>query len=261
MRARILALVLSVTFAAPAAGLAQRGGAGAHPGGTAPARTPVAATPARPAAGGFNLNRDVNASTRANNTYHPPVNVQPNHPPVNIQPNHPPVNVQPNHFPVNIQPNHPPVNVQPNHFPVNVQPNRQPVTNNRPPSHVRVDNPRYRGRPAWGWNRGVVWAPAPAYWGGGFWGPFAFGAAFGAVLYGTFADQATNQVFTSYQVAQGSPGATLLSNYQLTQTPCGPPDLVVIFGPDNSVICAYPNDLVGPGEYEIDPSTFTLVSQ
>jgi hypothetical protein len=36
---------------------------------------------------------------------------------------------------------------------------------------------------------------------------------------------------------------------------------VVIFGPDNSVICAAPNDIVGPGEYDLDSSTLTLVSQ
>jgi len=47
----------------------------------------------------------------------------------------------------------------------------------------------------------------------------------------------------------------------LTQTPCGPPNLVVILGPDNSVICAYPNNLVAPGEYSLDPSTLTIVSQ
>jgi hypothetical protein len=42
--------------------------------------------------------------------------------------------------------------------------------------------------------------------------------------------------------------------------PCGPPDLVVIFGPDNSVICAEPNNLVSPGEYQLDPSDLTIVS-
>jgi hypothetical protein len=139
----------------------------------------------------------------------------------------------------------------------------------RPAPHVVLNNPAFHGRPAWNWNRGVMWQPAPRYWGGGFWGPFAFGlaaAAIGAALYGTFLDPATNEYVTSYQVAEGSPGATLLENYQLTQTPCGPPNLVVIFGPDenggdDSVICAYPNNLVGPGEYDVDPSTLTLVSQ
>jgi hypothetical protein len=52
-----------------------------------------------------------------------------------------------------------------------------------------------------------------------------------------------------------------LQNYGLQQTPCGPPDLVVIWGPDNSVICAYPNNLVGPGNYGVDPSSLTLISQ
>jgi hypothetical protein len=51
----------------------------------------------------------------------------------------------------------------------------------------------------------------------------------------------------------------MLANYQLTQTPCGPPNLVVIFGP--TVICAYPNNLVAPGEYTLDPSSLTIASQ
>ena len=110
----------------------------------------------------------------------------------------------------------------------------------------------------------MSWAPAPSYWGGGFWGPFAFGVAaavLGVAAYGTYLDPTSNVYFPSYQVAPGSPGVTLLENYQLTQTPCGPPGLVVIFGPDNSVICAAPNDLVGPGAYDLDPSNLTLVSQ
>jgi hypothetical protein len=53
----------------------------------------------------------------------------------------------------------------------------------------------------------------------------------------------------------------LLQNYQLQQVPCGPPDLVVIYGPDNSVICAAPNTIVAPGYYNLDPTTLTIVSQ
>lgn len=156
----------------------------------------------------------------------------------------------------------------------------RPPSNARPPAIARppvagppanggrrqtvVTNPARRGQRAWEWNRGVTWAPAPAYWGGGFWGPFAFGAAvaaLGAAAFGAFTDPTNGALYPSYQVAPGSPGAALLENYQLTQTPCGPPDLVVIFGPDNSVICAAPNSLVGPGEYDLDSATLTLVSQ
>jgi hypothetical protein len=126
----------------------------------------------------------------------------------------------------------------------------------QPENHRVVGNPRYHGN-AWGWNRGVVWNPAPRYWGGGFWGPFALGvvaaAAFGSIYYG-------DETFDSYQAEPDTPGADLLESYQLTQVPCGPPDIVVIFGPDDSVICAQPNDLVAPGEYQIDPSTLTIVS-
>ncbi|MBV8245776.1 MAG: hypothetical protein JOZ38_07635 [Candidatus Eremiobacteraeota bacterium] len=119
-----------------------------------------------------------------------------------------------------------------------------------------IANPIYRG-PAWGWNHGVVWAPAPYYWGGGFWGAFAIGAT-SAAIYGTIVRN--NTTYTSYQVAPSSPGATLLSNYGLTQVQCGPSNLVVIDGPNNSVICANPNATVAAGYYTIDSSNLSIVS-
>ena len=113
-----------------------------------------------------------------------------------------------------------------------------------------VVNPVYY--PAWGWNRGVVWAPYGAYWGGGFWGPFAVGAAtaaiMGSVVY-------ANQTYPSYSVHTGSPGAILLSNYGLRQVPCGPPGLVVIYGPNFGVICAYPNGRVAAGSYAVNTNS------
>jgi hypothetical protein len=273
MRRRVLGLVLAVALAAPLGAVAQShgggaagggapggahgggapggahgggapggahgGGApgGAHGGGApggahsgsgtgAPARSAGPQAPARPI-GGFNLDRDINA----------PVNRG------GAPANRPIV-------PPNSGNSRPPIAHAP------------PANGNR--GRTVVVNPVRRGQRAWEWNRGVSWAPAPAYWGGGFWGPFALGvaaAALGADAYGSFADPATNSIFPSYQVTPGSPGAALLENYQLTQTPCGPPGLVVIFGPDNSVICAAPNDLVGPGEYDLDSSNLTLVSQ
>jgi hypothetical protein len=117
-----------------------------------------------------------------------------------------------------------------------------------------VVNPVYRG-PAWGWNHGVAWAPVPTYWGGGFWGPFAAGVVMGAII-----NSANNQKYTSYQVNPGSPGAQLLSNYQLQQVPCGPPNLVVIYGPNNGVICAKPNHLVAAGTYAVNADTLSLQS-
>ncbi|MGC1380652.1 MAG: hypothetical protein WA814_06465 [Candidatus Baltobacteraceae bacterium] len=122
-----------------------------------------------------------------------------------------------------------------------------------------VTNPVYGGYAAWGWNGGYAWYAAPYYWGGGFWGPFAVGAATAAV-YGSIV-AANNVTYTSYQVASESPGAKLLASYQLTQTPCGPPSLVVIYGPNNSVICAHPNNLVAAGNYSLDSKTLTIVSE
>jgi hypothetical protein len=120
-----------------------------------------------------------------------------------------------------------------------------------------VVNPIYRG-PAWGWNHGAVWAPYPNYWGGGFWGAFAVGATTAAVM-GSIAYQ--NQTYTSYQVQQSSPGATLLSNYGLQQVQCGPPGLVVIYGPNNGIICANPNGRVAAGNYAVNENNLTLQSQ
>jgi hypothetical protein len=122
-----------------------------------------------------------------------------------------------------------------------------------------VTNPVYGGYAAWGWNGGVAWYAAPYYWGGGFWGAFAIGAT-SAAVYGSIV-AANNASYTSYQVQAESPGAKLLASYQLTQTPCGPQGLVVIYGPNNSVICAHPNSLVAAGNYSVDSKTLTIVSE
>jgi len=123
-----------------------------------------------------------------------------------------------------------------------------------------VNNPVYYGGSAWGWNAGVVWYPSPIYYGGAFWGAFALGAATTAVVYGSVI-AANNVTLTSYQIQPSSPGAKLLASYKLTQTPCGPPNLVVIFGPNSSVICAFPNAIVAAGNYSVDPTTLSIVSE
>jgi hypothetical protein len=245
---------LILLFSVPLATLAApRGGGGSRP---APAARPAApaarpAAPAtRPAApgGGFNFNNDTRPAAPAQRP-NPPAQ-RPN-PPAQ-RPNPPPAQ-RPN--PPAQRPNPPaqrPNN--PNYRPPS--PNYRPP-NYRPPHTVVVVNPIYRG-PAWGWNRGVAWYPAPAYWGGGFWGTLAI-AATSAAIFGYIVGQ-NNQQIVSYQVQPNSPGAQMLMNYQLTQTQCGPPNLVVIYGPNNSVICAYPNNLVSAGTYSLDPSTLTLSS-
>jgi hypothetical protein len=138
-------------------------------------------------------------------------------------------------------------------------------TGYRSPAYVGrpvIVNPIYAPGPAWGWNHGSPWYPAPNYWGGGFWGSLAItaaGAATAAAVYGSIVSN--NHTYTSYQVQPQSPGSILLSNYKLQQVQCGPPNLVVMYGPNNSVICANPNDNVPPGAYDIDPASFTLVPQ
>ena len=71
-----------------------------------------------------------------------------------------------------------------------------------------VTNPVYRGYSAWGWNGGYAWYPAPYYYGGGFWGAFAIGAA-SAAVYGSIV-AANNATYNSYQAQPDSPGAKLL---------------------------------------------------
>jgi hypothetical protein len=117
-------------------------------------------------------------------------------------------------------------------------------------AHGFIGHPRfsYAGNP-WGWNAGRVWVAEPRFWGGGFWGAFALNVELGA------------PAPAYYQVQAGYPGAQLLANYGLQQTDCNQPNLVDIYGPDGSQICAFPNDEVGPGAYSVDPATLTLVSQ
>ena len=62
-----------------------------------------------------------------------------------------------------------------------------------------------------------------------------------------------------YVVEQNTPGYNLLQDYSLTQVPCDGGNLVVIQGPENSMICATPNATVPAGTYTVDPSTLTLV--
>jgi hypothetical protein len=262
----LLVALPAATFAAPQE---ERGGGVRQ---AAPVTRPVAppraapvfrAPPApqsRPApvnAGGFNFNHDINAR---------PVPVEPR--PVEPRPVEPrPVEPRP----ITQQPVEPPRQITPQR-PVTQQrpPNRPPVNYPHAPNSTTSGGP-YRGRfvgpvvrnthaPSgnWAWNRGVVWRPAPVYWGGGFWGPFAFTALGSALAFGAIADDQAQLTYPSYQAQPDTPGWDLLQDYNLQQTPCGEPDLVVIWGPDDSVICAFPNGTVAPGNYQVDPATFTL---
>jgi hypothetical protein len=130
------------------------------------------------------------------------------------------------------------------------QRNVQPTPRYQSRSSVNVAYVSRRDAVAWDWNRGNVWYSQPSYWGGGFWGAFSLGLAFNGNNY-------NNQY---YAVQQSSPGAQLLQQYGLTQTTCDQANLVDITGPDGGEICAYPNDMVSPGQYNVDPSTLSLVS-
>ena len=259
MRGLALGLAFLLIANAPLAAYAQRGGGGGgRPAGggggarpAAPAARPAApaqrpAAPAqRPSNGSFNFNSDV-----AKPAPRPPANTanRPQNPPPNRNTNNTTVNrANVNNTNVN----------RANVNNTNVNRNNVNVNNVNVNRNVVVNNPRYNyNGGSWGWNHGVAWYPAPNYWGGGFWGALAVGvtsaAVFGAIV------NSSGQSVQSYQVQSGSPGAQMLQDYQLTQTQCGPPNLVVIYGPNNSAICAYPNNVVSAGYYNLDTSTLTL---
>ncbi|MBV8490113.1 MAG: hypothetical protein JO199_06235 [Candidatus Eremiobacteraeota bacterium] len=126
-----------------------------------------------------------------------------------------------------------------------------------------INNPVYGGGAygAYGWNGGMMWAPAPYYWGGGFWGAMAIGvtsaAVFGAIV--DEDDEGNDVTYNSYEIQQGSPGATFLETYQLVQVQCGGQNLVEVFGPEHSVICANPNSFVAAGQYNLDTASLSLI--
>ena len=238
----LIALLLAAQPFSAMAG--PRGGGGARAGGGARPGAGERPSGGERPGGGFNFNRDANAAA------HPPQN-RPNN-----QPQRPPSNnINNGNRNTNVNNGNRNTNINTGNRNTNVNVNRNYYNNTGYHGAVIV-NPGYRG-PAWGWNHGVAWYPTATYWGGGFWGPFAIGVT-SAVVFGTIV--ANNQRYTSYQVQPNSPGATVLNNYHLTQTQCGPPNLVVIYGPNNSVICAYPNSTVSAGNYSLDTATLSLVS-
>ena len=263
MRALAFGLAVTLVVALPLAAGAQRrgGGGGGRPAGGGYSR-PAPSRPAGGGGGGFNFNHDARPSQPVNR---PPANNGNANRPNNNFNNNNHNNFNNNNVNRNTNNN---VNVNRNNN-VNVNNNNVHVNNNNNYNRnyynngvhyngAVVVNPVYRG-PAWGWNHGVAWYPAPTYWGGGFWGAMAIGAT-SAAIFGSIVNSSTQQTYTSYQVQPSSPGATLLSNYGLTQTQCGGPNLVNIYGPNNSAICAYPNNTVSAGNYSVNASNLTIVS-
>jgi hypothetical protein len=115
------------------------------------------------------------------------------------------------------------------------------------------------GGSAWGWNRGVVWSPNYGYWGGGFWGGVAVGAVATGVT--TAIINAANQP-DYIVIQQDSPGYTLFDSYGLTQVRCLEDDSqVYVYGPQDSLICAIPNNLVRAGYYDVDTETLVLIAR
>ena len=102
----------------------------------------------------------------------------------------------------------------------------------------------------WAWNGGYQWYPQTNYWGGGFWGPFAtFSLLAGQALWNQNRYSAPSYAY---------PGWYLYQNYGLQPVACGPQNLVYIYGPNNGVMCAYPNQYVMGGVYYVDPASLQL---
>ncbi len=265
MRYLALILALAMLAQAPIAASAQRGGrgGGGRGGGGGGMRAPVARPmPAqRPSGGGgFNFSQDTRPTSRPQPAQRPS---QPNNRPGNGNSNRP--NNGNNNNNNNNRPNNGNNNNNNNNRPNNGNNGNNVNSGNRNNVNVSgntvnrtvINNPVYVNNGAWGWNHGVAWAPAPYYWGGGFWGAMAIGAT-SAAIYGSIV--ANNATYTSYQVQPSTPGSTFLSNYQLVQVQCGPPNLVVVYGPQNSVICANPNNLVAAGNYTLNTDTLSITA-
>lgn len=67
--------------------------------------------------------------------------------------------------------------------------------------------------------------------------------------------------YESIEIPSQGPLLQLLATYGLTQTYCGLPNVVVIWGPGSAMTCAYSNSAVAPGTYQVDPATLTLTPQ
>ncbi len=258
-RARVLTALLTFNFALTAIAPAQQQQSSPHP---HPSGRPAAShPPAHQQPGGRPQGRPTIGPGKpggpARPTSRPPAARPPaQHPPTQHPPAHrPPANPPPANRPPTT-PWHP--NRPPNYHPP--QSGWRPPTwaaaprppwarnNGYHPNYVLVNPRPWWGGSAWGWNRGVQWLPATNYWGGGFWGPLALFTLAGAIW---------GQTRYTAPVAN-SPGWTLFQSYGLQPAPCGPQNLVYIYGPNNSVMCAFPNQYVQPGFYYVDPATLQL---
>ena len=122
-----------------------------------------------------------------------------------------------------------------------------------------VANPR--GWNSWGWNGGSPWSPNYGFWGGGFWGSFALGAATAGVTSAIVSSASNNNDPNFVVIDSSSPGNTLFTSYGLVQVACDSEDLVLIYGPQDSLVCARPTSDVPIGVYDVEPSDMTLIAR
>ena len=124
-----------------------------------------------------------------------------------------------------------------------------------------IINPRNRWI-NWGWNNGDRWYPNDNYWGGGFWGNFLLEALARGIINSIVYSGNNNNNYPAYVTLQpNSPGYYLFDSYGLTQAQCDDQeeDLVYVYGPQDTLVCAYPTETVIAGSYDADPQDLILV--
>ncbi len=131
---------------------------------------------------------------------------------------------------------------------------------NRRSAYRRINYPYISQRRNWRWYGGRRWSPNQKYWGGGFWGSFIINPTIRVIRQQTNTYDSYSK-FTNYQeIEQNAPGDELFKNYQLTQVRCDVnQDLVFVYGPSDTLMCAIPNDKVPAGQYYIDIEDLVLV--
>ena len=125
--------------------------------------------------------------------------------------------------------------------------------------HTIITQPYY-DLSDWWWNNGNRWYPDNYYWGHGFWGNFISSminiGLTNALINSNYANETPNYVV----IEDDSPGYYLFNKYNLTQVECDiSQNLVFIYGPQNSLMCAIPNENVPSGYYEVNTESLVLI--
>ena len=118
-----------------------------------------------------------------------------------------------------------------------------------------INHPFYN----WKWNDGRRWYSDDYYWGGGFWGNFLANMVTVGLTSSIIDGNDYNKNSNYVVIKENSPGYRLFNNYGLTQVQCDTsPDLAFIYGPQDSLICALPNETISAGYYDVNIKDLVL---